>query len=136
MTTGWKTRDRIRSAVADAAAASVDRGQMGRVCALLLDPDSSAADPALRAVGPADWILWGTRPTLTAETVLERLADLWEELWAERDLLSINLRLQAARLGREDWAVKERAQGQRVRLAEKALREAQAELWRAERGID
>lgn len=135
MNTGWKTRDRIRAAVADAVAASVDRGQVGRVCALLLDPDSSAKEPAFRALGPLDCIMLATCPLPPAEAVMERLAEWWENLRGERDLVSANLRLQAAHLGREDWEAKERAQAERVRLAEKALREAQAELWRAERGI-
>lgn len=136
MTAGWKTRDRIRTAVADAVMASVDRAQVRRVCALLLDPDPTAQEPALRAFGPLDCILWATCPLPPAGDLLERLADWWEELRGERDLVSINLRLQAAHLGREDWDAKERAQAERVRLAEKALRTAQAELWRAENGIE
>lgn len=135
MNTGWKTRDRIRSAVADAVAASVDRGQVGRVCALLLDPEPTAQEPALRAFGPLDCILWATCPLPPAQVIMERLAEWWEELSGERDLVALNLRLRAAHLGREDWDAKERAQAERVRLAEKALREAQAALWRAERGI-
>jgi len=39
-------------------------------------------------------------------------------------------------MSREDWEAKERAQAERVRLAEKALREAEAELWRARHGVD
>lgn len=136
MNTGWKTRDRIRAAVADAVAVSVDRGQVGRVCALLLDPAPTAQEPALRALGPLDCIMLATCPLPPAEAVMERLADWWEELRGERDVVALNLRVQAARLGREEWDAKERAQAERVRLAEKALREAQAELWRAERGID
>lgn len=135
MNTGWKTRDRIRCAVTDAVAASVDRGQVGRVCALLLDPEPTAQEPALRALGPLDCIMLATCPLPPAEAVMERPADWWEELRGERDVVALNLRVQAARLGREAWDAKERAQAERVRLAEKALREAQAKLWRAERGI-
>jgi hypothetical protein len=49
--------------------------------------------------------------------------------------VSANLRVRAARLRKEDADAAERAQAERVRLAEKALREAEAALWRAERGI-
>mgnify|MGYP001156596315 CR=1 FL=1 len=135
MTTGWKTRDRIRSAVADAVAASVDLGHVGRVCALLLDPDASATEPVLRAVGPADWVLWTTRPLPSADAVVDRLAHWWEDLCGGPNVVSANLRVRAARLRKEDADAAERAQAERVRLAEKALREAEAALWRAERGI-
>ena len=67
--------------------------------------------------------------------MVDRLAHWWEDLWGGPNVVSANLRVRAARLRNEDADAAEHAQAERVRLAEKALREAEAALWRAERGI-